>query len=424
MLGDGNATIPTVTWEVNNVAGMDMMIKWYCLGAILCAVMGCGGGSTSSSFSSQADELTVACPSKEIEEGSLTACMVRDFPEATAVASSDAIDYFTKYSTETTFPWTIFNINALPTEGLSALWAAGFTRSDDVALAISQLQLDRIMSRLITNILPLNAASRQFGSNMQIRLALGFWMAYKETGDIRYLVQADRSAAIVFNAPRVVAISSYSGKSYLLPAYVYSFSEADVFPASGRTLDPNQEATLALMAQLLLLTPNSSFYRDTVLYKLRDDFINAALDMMTLPRCLPTADQDAVRVGCDTTYGWVTIFQLSAINRTLKDPRLALAIQNQYKFYSQITLKGMEERTYPTRLTAPLTLPRDPLFALMVAHELGEISDKNRFYILAGSLLSKKVGQPALVTEPWVAWISRSLDQIVKALPRDSVNTS
>jgi hypothetical protein len=364
------------------------------------------------------DMQSAFCSNAAIERGGLTQCGAQDFPVETAQLRHDTFNYFSQYGIYAPHPIGVFNRNALPTEGLAPLWAAAMSSQDDSLLTLARKQLDHTLGQLSKGILFLPGATKQIGSNVQMRLAMGFWQAYKETHEANYLKAAEVSADIIFTAPHIAVKSKFTGRTYVLPAYIYAF-DSDVLKAtSGRSLDPNQDATLAVMAHILATEPTSIFFKSKTLLSLRDQYIAATLDMFSLPRCLPIADQDGFRDDCDSLYGWFAIYQMAVLNRSLKAPKITEAIRHQYAFYSPITLGGRSQRVFPKKLTEPISRIEELFFALGTAHEVGDVVSRDVFYQMSGKLLGEHQKNPISDQASFDGWIARTLDQFVLVFPR------
>lgn len=384
----------------------------------------CGGGESADSVEtlSPAPVPHVAdtappppsCAIADIARGTLTACVARDYPTDTANYVAQTRAYFQQYGTGTSYPLIKANWDLLPTQALGMLWTAASMGNDTTMLENGRAHLDYVLSTLqpdggFVNVVDANGV-KYVGSNGQIRIAMGFWIAYRETGDVKYLYAADRTADWVLNAPTITTTSSFTGKTYQLPAYLYTTGRA---VASSRSLDPNQEASLALAAQLLYTTPGSKFYNDASIAAKRDEYIRAGHDMLSLNRCVPASDQAGLRDSCDSQYAWSAIAEFHALNVALKNPTLDADLRKQYAYYAPITLAGRSIKAYPTAYDGPIYTALEPLYALDVAQDFDTQANVDILYRQTAGFM------PAWAAQSEPAWVAtRWLDQLNRFIAR------
>lgn len=347
----------------------------------VCLLAGCNSGASKSDVDST------------VRNGFFSYHAAKDFPESVALLSNSAYMFFLQYGRGISSPRGEYDFNFFPTEGLSPLWSAYAMTGRVEYGALARAHVEDAISRYKDAIFiwpTTDSTVRMVGSNSQARYALGLLLAYIETSNAQYMHEAVRAAEVVLFSEHLLVKSSFSGRNYNLPCYVYTAEGPILQPASGRTMDPNQDATLALLAHLLLTIPESKYYQAMEIKNKRDEYLAAAVDLLSLERCVPVADQDSVRDGCDTLYGWFAIYQIALINEVIKSDAIKRMIENQYKYHSAYTLNKVSTRVFPTRTLSNLERLDEVLFALSVADYLDKREDVSSLYQILGELLNMR----------------------------------
>jgi len=232
----------------------------------------------------------------------------------------------------------------------------------------------------------------RYSSNTMARLSLGFYMGYLATGDPAWLEYSERVAGALMTLPEANVVSTFSGASYQLPYYVY---QSPTEAASGRTLDPNQDASLALLFTLLANDSSSRLFRNAAVVERSVRYLAAAMAMLHDDTCWPLADQDGYRDVCDSLYNWWTLYQLNWANQVSPNTELTHLLSTQYQILRSDLLAGNTRRIYPSVYNGPLTNPTELWLALPPALQYGSIGDARRIVEL--------IGQQAENNPGWVA---------------------
>jgi hypothetical protein len=226
----------------------------------------------------------------------------------------------------------------------------------------------------------------QFSSNTLARLALGFYIGFVVTGDQSDLELADRVAEAVMRLEETLVRSSFTGQYYLLPYYVY---RSPPEPEGYRTLDPNQDATLALLFTLLSAERESRLYQNPVALERAARYLSAAMDPLGLTDCWPLADQPDFREACDSLYNWWTLYQLQWVNEISPRADLESLLISQYSVLRGDLLAGLSRRAYPVVSHGPMAHPTELWLALPAADRFGAEGDAARIVQLIDDLASR-----------------------------------
>jgi hypothetical protein len=226
----------------------------------------------------------------------------------------------------------------------------------------------------------------QFSSNTLARLALGFYLGFAVTGDPSDMELADRVAEALMRLEETLVRSSFTGQYYLLPYYVYrSPSE----PEGNRSLDPNQDATLALLFTLLSAERESRLYRSPEALERAARYLSAAMDPLGLTGCWPLADQPDFREACDSLYNWWTLYQLQWINEVSPRAGLEPLLAAQYRVLRGDMLAGLSRRAYPVVSHGRMAHPTELWLALPAADRFGAEGDVTRIVQLIDEQASR-----------------------------------
>ncbi len=202
-----------------------------------------------------------------------------------------------------------------------------------------------------------------FGSNSQARLVLSLALIYKHTHDSKTLAILHKSFDALDRLPKTLVTNSISGKDHQLPYYAYK-NTANPTPVSSRTLDPNQDASLAL-AYALYSELNLSESRKTQILAQANKYLNAAFDMSSINKCLPLADhQDYINL-CDTRYnGWWLAQVYEATKILGRFEEFEKYLKSEYMVIRHYLNIFQTNRQYPTYYTGAYPDPVEP-FLLM-----------------------------------------------------------
>ena len=357
------------------------------------------------------------CGPRELS-GAHSACAGRTLPAETATLTAAAVAFFEAHGRGTPYPSGPYDMNLYPTEGLAPLWSGAEATGTAAPRALAVAHVEHALSVTPDGVFrwPDGSAPPRVGSNTQARFALAYWLAYRATGDLRYLRAAEASHAALAAAPEVEVVSSATGARFQLPAYVYRLVDGALVVDSGRTLDPNQDATLSLLAALLHATPASVHHGAPGLAAERDRHLSALLEMLRPDRCVPAADQPAHLGRCDSLYGWWTLFQASVLDRLVTSPELHAAVERQYGLYRVYTLERTSVRSYPAVELTRLTRLDELLFALGTASALERWEDVRAMDSTFQALVRERAAQPS--TEPFrfVGFDTSTLDLLERFL--------
>jgi hypothetical protein len=217
------------------------------------------------------------------------------------------------------------------------------------------------------------------GKNSNVRLALGYYAAFKASGDPRYLKDFDRSLVFFDRLPRGETTSSVTGRRFILPVHVFVGFEMPK-AESGVSIDPNQDASVALAYTLAFHEPASIFFLNSAVGERARENLAAALDMIREDGFLPLSDEPKWRDKCDTAYSWWTLYQAHLANGFWQDQSAARKIQAAYDYLRPAVAAGRTMRVYPMTYDGPAKNPAEFWLALPVAAAYGRSHDIEAIY--------------------------------------------
>lgn len=186
------------------------------------------------------------------------------------------------------------------------------------------------------------------GANAQIRLALGYYVAFKTTRRRVYLDWADAAVSAFLRLP--TSEFAFGGRTFNLHHYFYSLREPHQ-PLSRVDLDPNQQAYVGLVATLFYFEPRSEHFRDAVLRLTAIEQLAAALAPMTPDGRLPLT---ATRPGeYDTAYGHLALMLSYWANRRWHSPHLDSTLIQALPWVEDFVRTGKSTSFYPVFKEAP-----------------------------------------------------------------------
>jgi hypothetical protein len=243
-----------------------------------------------------------------------------------------------------------FDPRYYPTEALLSVVKARNLANKDYYNVWLKKEIDGLANKLKkTNyflIHPSSGKERVFGENSQSRLVHGLVNIYsifpnKEIGNL--LVS---TYAALDSLPLVTVQSSLTGKYFHLPAYLYE-NPTKPKPISGRTLDPNHEATLAdsylQVSKSGLLSKSESIKA----LKKSKSYFYAGLDLAIKNRCLALADQPTFIDACDTRYNAFWLHWMLKAQPYLGNSKTLTILRNQYQVMTREVTKFSTKRVYP-----------------------------------------------------------------------------
>lgn len=257
-----------------------------------------------------------------------------------------------------------YSPRAYPAESAITFWSAWLTTGDNAYRLAAERQIE--YARSLENKDHLISFAGYVERNAQSRLVLGYFIAYRMTGEVAYLNDADDAMAALLSLQRVAW--QYGGNFYQL--YYYTYEPVPPYaPVSWPGLNPNQDASMGLAMTLLYHEPGSRLKGDANLKVQALEHLDAIGALQTADGRLPNAE---VRMNeFDTMYGGVTLFQLYWANTYWQESRYNEVLRKSLPWLDQYTRDGLVLRTYPETYLGPPRNPRDLWFRLPVLWTYG-----------------------------------------------------
>ena len=199
-----------------------------------------------------------------------------------------------------------------------------------------------------------------WGSNIQGRLALGYYMAYKTTKNDMYLRWAEDALEAFLEMPRSEV--QLGDRTFFLFRYT---------PDSSAQVDPNQQATIGLTMTLFYHEPKSRYYLDANMRAVALENLDSSISLMTPDGRLPLAQEEFYIHQFDTRYGSFTLFKLSWANQFWKELRYEEALRRSVPWLDEITRAGISLRYYPEFYSGPPPDPAELWWRLPVMYYFG-----------------------------------------------------
>jgi hypothetical protein len=195
-----------------------------------------------------------------------------------------------------------------------------------------------------------------FGSNSQARLVLSLALIQGQRPSPLVLRLGRSALAALERLPRRSVTSSVSGRSYLLPAYSFHNPQAPI-AISGRSVDPNQDAALALAYALAAVHLSDTPLDRAVYFGRAQEYFAASQDLANSESCLPLADEPDFVAACDTRYNgfWLMLSVASAQLMGYTDGWIKL--ESQYRHLLPWWSTGSTSRVYPVKYSGRYTDP-------------------------------------------------------------------
>ena len=197
-----------------------------------------------------------------------------------------------------------------------------------------------------------------FGENTQGRLVLASAQLYQETKIPSLKNIVTRTYFALSKLPDVKVYSKTTNKSYYLPAYSY---RTPIRPEliSGRTLDPNHEATLAAAYFYASQTDALSPGQRSLAVKRARYYFHVSFALVD-SNCLPLADQPGWITACDTRYNAFWIYWVSKLQKYLGNSETERQMMWQESVLSKYSRDFKTHRVYPNEYTGPYLDPIEP----------------------------------------------------------------
>ena len=200
----------------------------------------------------------------------------------------------------------------------------------------------------------------------QSRLAIGYWLAWKTTGNATYVQWADDAFAAL--AGLQMTQRCWNAQCFDLFYYLY-FLDPPNGPLGGVDFDPNQEAFHAVAATLLYFEPKSRFFHDATMATLAKNMMNAALVMMNASGQIPLTSAPQFTQSFDTRYGHATLMLVTWANHYWKDPDIDTKLKLGATWVAHSGANTL--RYYPEFLDGPVPDPAELYYRLPVLYFYG-----------------------------------------------------
>jgi hypothetical protein len=198
-----------------------------------------------------------------------------------------------------------------------------------------------------------------FGSNSQARLVLSLALLYEHTKDKKISNLLHKTFTALDSLPKILVSNSINGNLHKLPFYAYTNLE---FPTGigSRTLDPNQDASLAL-AYALYSKFSPNHIKASVIDQ-ANKYLTAAFDTSVIGKCTPLADHPDYLDLCDTRYNswWLAqVYEATKILGRLSE--FENQLKSEYEIIRPWLLSSQTNRQYPSYYTGSYPDPIEPM---------------------------------------------------------------
>lgn len=248
----------------------------------------------------------------------------------------------------------VYDARLVPAEVAETALSAWRVTGDPKFLADARRQIDYAHSLLGQDHLlpfPLDALGDSrphpqgvVGSLGQVRLALGFYTAYRATGDAEYLSWADASANAWRSLPRAPAC--VQGTCFELPAFLYEHAAG--FPIlSPPFVNPNQDAFSGCLLALLWADPHSVLHNQPAVLAEARSLLDAAVVLQLADGRIPLDSEPRDIVRYDSGYGMTALFLLQWANTVLHDMGYDAKLRAGAAWQNRLTAGGPRTERYP-----------------------------------------------------------------------------
>lgn len=225
---------------------------------------------------------------------------------------------------------------------------------------------------------PNSGNQMKFGENSQSRLVLALANAYSiyPNTDIRDLLVGTYSA--LKSLPLITVNSTITNNKFRLPAYIYK-NPNNPRADSGRSLDPNHEATLAA-AYLQVSRSGVLSKRDSMqALNIAKNYFYAGLDLTIRNKCLALADQPNFIDSCDTRYNAFWLHYMLDVQPYLGNSSSLNILRNQYYVMKRHISTFSTLREYPFKYKGKYPNPVEPVTLLNAVAKFGSKSEFSHF---------------------------------------------
>ena len=216
--------------------------------------------------------------------------------------------------------------------------------------------------------------SISFGENSQSRLVLGLANIYAVYPDRKIHSLLVSTYLALDKLPLVKVNSSVTNKNFLLPAYTYRNVNAPKVN-SGRSLDPNHEATLAAS---YLAVSKSGVLSKSDSQKARNkakSYFYAGLDLAIKDKCLALADEPTYIDKCDTRYNAFWMNWMLVVQQDVGNPSTLTILRNQFQVMKSQIDSFSTKRVYPFGYSGVYPDPVEPISLLSAVASFGSRTD-------------------------------------------------
>lgn len=209
------------------------------------------------------------------------------------------------------------------------------------------------------------------GTNAQVRLCLGYYMAYRGVNEKKYLEWADKSMEALLKLQTTDYI--YKDKAYKLYNYCYSL-EKPYEALSSIEIDPNQQAFIGLAMTLLYHDENSIYFHDSKMKILALNQLEAALTLKQPNGALPLAESRLNEL--DTRYGHLALMLVYCSNQFWNNTQIDHVLKDSVKWVTAYTRSMTTQRYYPQIYNDKLPDPVEAYSRLPIIYAYGNKSDQ------------------------------------------------
>ena len=222
------------------------------------------------------------------------------------------------------------------------------------------------------------------GTNAQVRLILGYYLAYRGTDDKKYLKCADESMIALMRLQTTDYV--YKGKVYKLFKYCYSIEQPQT-ALSGIEIDPNQQAFIGLTMTLLYHDKDSIFFHDSKIKTLALNQLEAALVLERPDGKLPLAESRINEL--DTRYGHLALMLVYCSNQFWNDTEFDTRLRNSIKWVASYTKLSTTDRYYPQKYYGKLPDPVEAYSRLPLIYAYGNTTDQKAIQDMLNEIWSR-----------------------------------
>jgi hypothetical protein len=230
----------------------------------------------------------------------------------------------------------------------------------------------------------IHASDKQFGENTQSRLVLGLANLLKVTNSPLVKELVSKTFLALDSLPKLNVTSSVTKRKYKLPAYLYRNTRTPE-AISGRSLDPNHEATLAAAYWMISDSKILDKVASNRAKAMAKYYFFAALDLAKSGRCLPLADQPDYIDSCDTRYNAFWMYWMLKMQPELGSSISLDQLRGQYRVMSKNIKNFTSERIYPLKYQGIYPDPVEIITLLPAVQQFGSEYDLNKYIYRANA---------------------------------------